>query len=445
MMGFIDNVAPSAIEMHAEQTESGKEIKCLTTEPTTLFVFKTLVEPHVGKLSFFKVCSGTVETGNELYNYKTDTAEKIGSLFIMDGKNRNPINKLQAGDIGCTLKLKNTTTNHTLNGKGSEENILPINFPPSRMRVAVKVKNKADEEKINEVLHDLQTEDPTLVLDYSRETKETVLHAQGELHLNVAKWRMKNLYNIDVEFIAPRIAYRETIQKPALANYRHKKQSGGAGQFGEVYMKIEPWYEGMPEKSEFTLRDKEEHDLPWGGKLVFHNCITGGVIDARFIPSILKGVMEKMNEGPLTGSFVRDIRVSVYDGKMHPVDSNDISFKIAGMMAFKDAFHNAQPQLLEPIHDVEVEMPENLMGDVMTELQSHRSIIMGMDSRNGNQIIKARTPLAEVDKLSYSLRNVTQGRARMKSDFAEYAPVPGDMQKKLHDDYEKQAQEEHAH
>jgi elongation factor G len=305
------------------------------------------------------------------------------------------------------------------------------------MRTAILTKNKADDEKLGEVLAELHLEDPTLIVEYDREMKQVLLLGQGELHLAVTKWRLEHIYKMLVDFIKPRIPYRETILKPANASYRHKKQSGGAGQFGEVYMKIEPIQNGKSSKPEFTVRDVEEVQLPWGGKLVFNNCITGGVIDSRFIPSILKGVMDKMSEGPLTGSYVRDIAVSVYDGKMHPVDSNDISFKIAGMMAFKDAFHQAEPQLLEPIYDVEIEMPEELMGDVMSELQSRRSVITGMDARGSNQVIKARTPLAELDKVSINLRSVTQGRAKIKSTFAEYIAVPAELQKKLAEEYHK--------
>jgi elongation factor G len=355
----------------------------------------------------------------------------------MDGKNRNPINKLKAGDIGSTLKLKNTRTNHTLAGKGFDAQIQPIEFPLPRIRTAILTKNKSDDEKLGEVLYEIHMEDPTILVEYDREMKQVLLLGQGELHLAVTKWRLEHVYKMEIDFVKPRIPYRETILKPANASYRHKKQSGGAGQFGEVYIKIEPIHNGNDTKPEFTVRERDEVDLPWGGKLVFNNCITGGVIDSRFIPSIMKGVMDKMGEGPLTGSFVRDIAVSVYDGKMHPVDSNDISFKIAGMMAFREAFHQAHPQLLEPIYDVEIEMPEDLMGDVMSELQSRRSIITGMDSRGGNQVIKARTPLAELDKASVNLRSITQGRARMNSKFAEYTPVPAELQKKLTDDYQQ--------
>ncbi|MBL0340469.1 MAG: elongation factor G [Bacteroidetes bacterium] len=437
LMGFIDNVAPSAIEMPFEKTIDEKEIPCNPSGPTVLFVFKTLVEPHLGKLTFFKVLSGEVVVGMELNNSNTNTTERIGQLFIMDGKNRNPIERLKAGDIGSTLKLKNTQTNHTLHGKGIEVQIKPIEFPLPRIRTAIVAKNKTDDEKLSEVLSEIHMEDPTLIVSYERETKQVLLLGQGELHLAVTKWRLAHIYKMEIEFEKPRIPYRETILKSANASYKHKKQSGGAGQFGEVYIKIEPLFDGQPLKSEYQVRDKEEVQLPWGGKLVFNNCITGGVIDSRFIPSIMKGVMDKMNVGPLTGSYVRDIAVSVYDGKMHPVDSNDISFKIAGMMAFRDAFHQAEPQLLEPIYDVEIEMPEELMGDVMSELQSRRSVITGMDSRGGYQVIKAKTPLAELDKSSVSLRSITQGRARIKSVFSEYLPVPPELQKKLAEDYHK--------
>ncbi|SMO82554.1 elongation factor G [Solitalea koreensis] len=437
MMGFIDNVAPSAIEMPEDFTEEGQEVACDPAAPTRLFVFKTLVEPHLGRLSFFKVIAGEVALGMELQNEKTNTTERIAQLFIADGKNRNPIDRLKAGDIGCTLKLKNTLTNHTLNGKGAKGNIDPIHFPAPKVRIAIVAKNKQDDEKLSEVLNEIHMEDPTIEIEYNRELKQIILHAQGELHLAVTKWRLEHIYKMQVEFQKAKIPYRETIQKPANSSYRHKKQSGGAGQFGEVFMKIEPYYEGMPPFKEFPVRDSETHELPWGGKLVFNNCIVGGVIDARFIPSILKGVLEKMSEGPLTGSYVRDVRVSIYDGKMHPVDSNDISFKIAGTMAFRDAFHQAEPQLLEPINEVEVSIPDAMMGDVMTELQARRSMIMGMENEHGYQVIKARTPLAELDKFFSTLKNISQGRAKVRTQFADYAPVPAELQKRLSEEYHK--------
>jgi elongation factor G len=431
LMGFIDNVAPSPREAKPEVTTDGKELPCDPTKPAVLFVFKTHLEPNLGKLTFFKVISGEVTTSSELFNSQTRAAERFNQLFIMDGKTRNSVEKLSAGDIGATLKLKDTYTNQTLHAKGFDVTITPIEYPEPRIRTAVVAKSKNDDEKIGEVLHKINQEDPTLQVEFSKELRQLIISAQGELHLMICKWFLENMYKLNADFVTPRISYRETIRKPALANYRHKKQSGGAGQFGEVYLKIEPWYEGMPEPTEYSVRGKEFIDLEWGGKLAFYNCIVGGVIDTRFIPSILKGVMEKMEQGPITGSYVRDVRVCVYDGKMHPVDSNDISFKIAGMMAFKDAFMRAEPQLLEPIYDLEVMMPEEMMGDVMGDLQTRRSIIMGMDSKGKYQVIKARTPLAELDRYSTTLRSITQGRAMFKQTFADYTAVPFEVQSKL--------------
>jgi elongation factor G len=431
MMSFIDNVAPTPREAKPELTIDGKEIPFDPTKPAVLFVFKSQLELNLGKLSFFKVISGEVTNNSELINSQTGALERFHSLFIMDGKNRNPVDKLVAGDIGATLKLKDTYTNQTLHAKGFDVTIDPIVFPEPRIRTAVIAKTKTDDEKIGEVLAKIHQEDPTIMVEFSKELKQLILSAQGEMHLTVCKWNLENTYKLNVEFVPPRISYRETIRKPALANYRHKKQSGGAGQFGEVYLKIEPYYEGMPEPNEYPVRGKEVIDLEWGGKLVFYNCIVGGVIDARFIPSILKGVMEKMEEGPITGSYVRDVRVMIYDGKMHPVDSNDISFKIAGMMAFKDAFMRAEPQLLEPICDLEVLVPEEMMGDVMGDLQTRRSLIVGIDAKGPYQVINAKTPLAELNKYSTTLRSLSQGRASFNQKFAEYVPVPYELQQKL--------------
>ncbi|MBW8687961.1 elongation factor G [Chitinophaga rhizophila] len=436
LMGFIDNVAPAAIDMPAERAEDDSPVSCDPAASPVLFVFKTLQEPHIGRLSFFKVLAGEIRAGVELHNEKGNTTERLNQLFITDGRNRQSADILRAGDIGCTLKLKNTFTNHTLLGdRQAGKQIQSINFPTPKVRVAIEATNKVDDEKLSEVLAELHMEDPTLKIEYNRELKQVILHGQGDLHLALTKWRLENIYKMHVAFLPAKIPYRETIRKHAVATYRHKKQSGGAGQFGEVFMTIEPYYEGMPPYKEHPVRDTEEIALNWGGKLIFNNCIVGGAIDTRFLPSILKGVMEKMQEGPLTGSYVRDIRVSVYDGKMHPVDSNDISFKIAGMMAFRDAFHQAAPQLLEPVFDLEITAPDTMAGDIMSELQSRRSIITGMDSPNGYQIIKARTPQAELDKLYAALRNVTQGKAKVKAAFAEYAPVPPELQKKLSEAY----------
>jgi elongation factor G len=431
LMGFIDNVAPSPREAKPELTTTGEEISYDPTAPTVLFVFKSHLEPNLGKLTYFKVLAGEVTANSELVNSQTGSTERLHQLFIMDGKNRNPVDKLVAGDIGATLKLKETFTNQTLRAKNREITVTPIEFPAPRIRTAIVAQSKNDDEKIGEALNKMHQEDPTLEVAYSRELKQLIISAQGELHLMVCKWFLEHVYKLHVDFVTPRISYRETIRKPALANYRHKKQSGGAGQFGEVYLKIEPYTEGMPEPTEYSVRGKEVIDLEWGGKLVFYNCIVGGVIDTRFIPSILKGVMEKMEEGPISGSYVRDVRVMVYDGKMHAVDSNDISFKIAGMMAFKDAFMKAEPLLLEPIYDLEVMMPEEAMGDVMSDLQTRRALIMGMDAIKNMQVIKARVPLAELDRYSTTLRSLSQGRASFAQRFYEFEPVPYEIQMKL--------------
>jgi elongation factor G len=431
MMGFIDNVAPSPLEAQPEHTTDGQELSFDQSKPASLFVFKTHLEPNLGKLSFFKVITGEVNANAELINSQTGSVEKLHQLFIMDGKTRNPVDKLVAGDIGATLKLKDTYTNQTLHAKGFDVTIDPIEYPQPRIRTAVVAQTKSDDEKIGEVLNKIHQEDPTLEVGYSRELKQLIIAGQGEMHLAVCKWFLEHLYKLHVDFQTPRISYRETIRKPASAMYRHKKQSGGAGQFGEVHLKIEPYYEGMPEPTEFPVRGKEVIDLEWGGKLVFYNCIVGGVIDTRFIPSIQKGIMEKMEEGPITGSYVRDVRVMVYDGKMHAVDSNDISFKIAGMMAFKEAFLNSDPVLLEPLQDIEIMLPEDVMGEVMGDLQTRRALIMGIDSKNNFQVINARVPLAELDRYSTTLRSLSQGRARFTQRFAEFAQVPGDIQHKL--------------
>ena len=431
LMGFIDNVAPSATEMPPAKLADGGELKCAPEGQTVLFTFKTVIEPKAGHISLFKVMCGEVKEGMELVNENTGTTERIGQLFIVDGKDRKQVDRLVVGDIGGTIKLKDTATAHTLHSPGKAVKLQPIEFPEPRIRQVVRAKDNKQEEKLHASLLEIQKEDPTIVLKYDRETSEQLIGAQGELHLNLLKWKLDHLYKVEAVFSSPRIPYRETIRKSADAMYRHKKQTGGAGQFGEVHLRIEPWYEGMPEPTGVSVRGKETHELPTGGVLVFYNCIVGGVIDNKFMPSILKGVMEKMEKGPLTGSPARDVRVVVYDGKMHPVDSNDISFKIAGMMAFKEAFVNAAPQLMEPIQEVEVRVPADLMGEVMTDLQSRRSIVLGVDSVGRYQIIRTHTPLAELDRYSTTLRSLTQGRGTYSEKFHAYQQVPAELQSRL--------------
>ncbi|MFD1292481.1 elongation factor G [Lutibacter holmesii] len=431
LMGFIDNVAPSAADLKPEQSVEGASIECKVDAPTSLFIFKTLYEPNLGQISFFKVKSGEVKQNDKLENSRNEEIEILNQLYIMDGKNREPVEKLSAGDIGATLKLKYTETNDTLRTKDSNITIKPIQYPDPRIRKCVNAVDKNDEEKLNEALKRIHSQDPTVTIQYSTELKQQILSCQGELHLATINWMLQKIYGIKAEFEQPRIAYRETIQRSATTSYKHKKQSGGSGQFGEVHLKIEPWFEGMPEPEGFNIRGKEEIDLEWGGKLVFYNCIVGGVIDTRYLPSVLKGCLEVMEEGPLTGSYARDIRVMVFDGKMHSVDSNDISFKIAAAHAFKAAFLQAKPKLLEPINELTVKVPEELMGNVMTDLQSRRSIILGMDSDGRYQTIKAKTPLAEMYRYSTTLRSITQGRGSFSTKFSNFELVPNNVQDEL--------------
>lgn len=444
LMGFIDNVCPSANEMPPQQSKSGKEVACDVNGPACLFIYKTLSEPHIGELSFFKVYSGVIRSGMELENETTGITEKITQLFLVEGNKRTSIQELVAGDIGATLKLKNTHVNNTLHAKGHSIDLPPITFPPPNMTVAIETVKKGEEEKLSQALHQLVEEDATVKVEVSPELKQTLIHCQGDMHLAVIKWKIEHVQKVEVKFTKPRIAYRETIRKSSDAMYRHRKQSGGSGQFGEVTLRVEPWQEGMAEPSDLTVRGREVHELDWGGKLVFYNCIVGGAIDARFLPSILKGVMEKMHNGPLTGSYARDIRVSVYDGKMHPVDSNDISFKIAGLQAFREAFQQADPLLLEPIFQVEVLCPDELTGAVMGDLQSRRALVEGMDAAGHFQKITAKVPLAEMDGYSSSLRSHTQGRAKFTMQFREYAAVPFELQRKLMEEHSKLEQVEPA-
>lgn len=431
LMGFIDNVAPAAADLKPVQTEEGNTIEIKKDAPTVLFVFKTLHQANLGQLTFFKVLSGELRANDKLQNSRTGETEILNQLFIMRGKDRMPVNKLAVGDIGATLKLKDTETNDTLHSYKKDIKIKPIQFPKPRLRRAIGAKNKKDEEKLNEALKKIHNQDPTVIVRYSKEAKQLILGCQGELHLATIDWTLQNIYGIEAEFEKPKVVYRETIKRSSNANYRHKKQSGGAGQFAQVHLKIEPWYEGMPEPEGFNIRGKEEVDLPWGGKLVFYNCIVGGVIDLRYLPSIMKGILEVMESGPLTNSYIRDVRVMVYDGKMHSVDSNDISFKIAGAHAFREAFLNAGPKLLEPVHNVTVKVPEDVVGSVMTDLQSRRAIIQGIESNGDYQILKCKTPEAELFGYSTNLRSITQGRANFTTSFVGFEPVPSQIENDL--------------
>ncbi|MCB0520605.1 MAG: elongation factor G [Lewinellaceae bacterium] len=442
IMGFINDVCPSPAERMEVKLEGGGTLKCDASGDTTIFIFKTHNEPRVGSISYFKVYSGSLKAGDELVNADNRHTERFGQLYISNGKNREPVEELKAGDLGCTVKLKSSHTNQTLNKKGVDRKIDPIHFPNSRIEVAVHPPSKNDMEKLMKALHSISEEDPTLIIEQSKSLKQTLLYGQGQLHLDLVKHRVESEFGVGMEFEKPRIPYRETIMRESNEMYRHKKQSGGAGQFAEVHMRIEPYHEGMPEPTGLTVRNKEIDELPWGGHLAFYWCIVGGSIDARFSNAIKKGVLQKMEEGPLTGSNCQDIRVSIYDGKMHPVDSNDMAFMLASINAFKQNFSKANPQLLEPIYDVEILCSDEVMGDVMGDLQTRRAIIVGMGAEGHYQKIIAKVPLAELYQYSSTLRSISQGRAKFNRKFAEYAPVPGDIQQKLIEAHKSEQQDE---
>jgi elongation factor G len=445
MMEFLGNVVPFVSEMPKPVTTDGIEVAPDAKGPTSLYFFKTTVEPHIGEVSYFKVMSGTIKEGDDLQNINRGTKERIAQMFCVCGQIRTKIEKLVAGDIGATVKLKDVRTGNTLDDKNCEYVFDFVKYPDPKFQRAIKPVNEADAEKLSEILTRMHEEDPTWIIEQSKELKQTIVSGQGEFHLRTLKWRIENNDKIAVEYKEPKIPYRETITKAARADYRHKKQSGGAGQFGEVHLIIEPYYEGMPapesyrfnnQEYKMNVRDTQVIDLEWGGKLVFVNCIVGGAIDARFLPAILKGLMDRMEQGPLTGSYARDVRVCVYDGKMHPVDSNEISFRLAGRNAFSEAFKNAGPKILEPIYDVEVLVPSDKMGDVMSDLQGRRAIIMGMSSEKGFEKISAKVPLKEMASYSTSLSSITGGRSSFTMKYSSYELVPSDIQEKLLKAYE---------
>ncbi|NSW94928.1 MAG: elongation factor G, partial [Bacteroidales bacterium] len=451
LLEFIVNEAPSITDMPAIVNSKGEEIKPDPAGPASAYIFKSSIEEHIGEINYFRVYSGKVTENLDVINTNNGTKERLSQIFVCAGKNRTRVPEMFTGDIGAFVKLKNTKNGHTLNAPGNDWTYPGIKYPEPKYRTAIKAQSESDDEKLGEALYKIHQEDPTIIVEYSKELKQIIVHGQGEYHLNIMKWHLDNIYKIPTNFNPPRIPYRETITKTAQADYRHKKQSGGAGQFGEVHLIVEPYVEGSPELSmlkiagkeiKLSVRAKDEIDLEWGGKLVYVNCIVGGSIDARFMPAILKGIMEKMEVGPLTGSYARDIRVYVYDGKMHPVDSNEISFRLAGRNAFSTAFKNAGPKILEPIYDVEIMVPSDRMGDVISDLQGRRGIVLGMSSEKRFEVIKARVPLAEMNKYSTALSSITGGRAVYTMKFAEYAQVPGEVQEAVIKAYHEEEEEE---
>lgn len=450
LMEFTIKTAVSPAETKS-LTKDGNEIECKAENPTSIFIYKTDVEPHLGEVSYFKVMSGHLTEGMDLENPETGDKERLSAIYAVAGAKKEKVTGLQAGDTGCTVKLRAGKTNVTLSQVGSGISFEHIVFPASKYRCAIKAESQNDETKLGEALSKISAQDPTIIVEYSKELKQTILSGQGEQHINVCKWRLENEFGVKVVMFAPKIPYRETITKVATATYRHKKQSGGAGQFGEVSILICPIVEGVPFTNKFKIdgkdvvlnvKTKEEFDLEWGGKLEFYNCVVGGAIDARFMPAILKGLNDKMTEGPLTGSYARDIRVFVYDGKMHPVDSNEISFILAARNAFKEAFRNAGPKIMEPIYNVEIMTPADYMGACMSDLQNKRALIEGMSSDKGFSVLKARVPLAELYRYSTTLSSLTSGAATFTMEFADYQPVPADVQTKLLAEYAAQEKEE---
>ena len=441
LMQIIKGNCPTPAEVAPVKATNGEEIKCDPAGNTVAYVWKTAVEQHLGDVAYMKIYSGEITEAMDLLNTNTNTKERVSQLICFAGQKRENVEKACAGDIIATIKLKGTGAAQTL-VKSGDLQIEKTVYPDPKFRTAVRAKNSSDEEKLGAILNTLRRTDLTFLMEQSKELKQTIISGQGEQHLNIIKWMIEKLNKIEIEYYAPKIPYRETITKSAEAMYRHKKQSGGSGQFGEVHMLIEPYFDGMPTQQKYPIRATESYDLPWGGKLIYNNCIVGGAIDARFMPAILKGIMEKMEEGPLTGSYARDIVVNIYDGKMHPVDSNELAFKLAGRNAFKDAFKKANPKILEPIYDVEVFVPSDRMGDVMTDLQGRRGVVMGMDSEGEFQNIRAKVPLAEMNKYSTTLSSITSGRASYEMHFAEYQQVPADVQAAVIQKYEEENKDE---
>lgn len=431
IMGFIDDVAPNPLQVQPPKTESGDEFTIHEDGRPVMFLFKTHSESHVGDLIYFKVYGGSVKAGMDLINENNSNSVRLGNLYLTEGHKRIEVSEVKTGDIAAVVKLKDSEVNDTLHEKGSPVKLDPIHFPSTTIRTAVKLVKEGDEDKLGNALHQVHREDPSVVIEHSQELKQVIIHGQGEEHLGTIEHMLRNRFNLDIEFITPRIPYRETITNSIKTQYKHKKQSGGAGQYAEVHLLIEPYKEGMPDPKDMKVRKQDVHDLPWGGKMVFQNCIVGGVIDNRFMPAIVKGIMEKMENGPMSGCRARDIRVSVFDGSMHSVDSNEAAFKAASRMAFKDGFMKANPQLMEPVYEVAITVPSDYMGDVMSDLGTRRGQIQGMEAEGALQQIKAHVPLEELDHYSTRLKSMTQGSATYVREFSHYAPAPFDVQERV--------------
>ena len=444
LLEFINDNVPAPNEVgECKKTVAGREMKCDPAAAPVVFCFKNAKDKNLGEIAYLRIYDGEISESLDVINSCNQSKERLSQILVCSGKNRQRVEKACAGDIICTIKLKDVKTNHTMTGAKNTDDVVPaIEFPVPIHTLAVKAANSNDDEKVGAAMNELVSQDRSLTIENSRELRQTILGCQGELHLNTVKWYLENIYKLEVNFTAPRVPYRETITKSAEAMYRHKKQSGGSGQFGEVHMLVEPYFEGMPNQTKYPIRDTQVYPLDWGGQLVFNNCIVGGSIDARFMPAILKGIMEKMEQGPLTGSYARDIVVNIYDGKMHPVDSNETAFKIAGRTAFREAFKNANPKIMEPVYDVAVTVPTEAMGGVMTDLQGRRAIVMGMDAEGKYTTLRAKAPLAEMNRYCTALSSLTSGRGTFSMTYAEYQQVPTDVQQALLKAYEEEQTEE---
>ena len=416
LLDMIINIGPSPldrpkVEGVKPQTEEKISRDISIDAPLSALVFKTISEPHVGELSFFKVFSGSMKTGNEVLNATKGSTEKIGQIYLMNGKNRKEIGQVNVGDFGAIVKLRDTSTADTLCDKSNPILLPEIKFPEPVIRVAVEPKAKGDEEKISTGLHTIQDEDPTFKVVVDPELKQTIIHGQGELHLDIIIKRLKEKYGVEVDVVEPRIPYRETIKGAAEGAHKYKKQSGGRGQYGDVSLKLEPQQRG--------------------GDYEFVDAIVGGVIPGKYIPAVEKGVKEAMTGGVMAGYPVVDVKVTLYYGSYHTVDSSDMAFKIAGSMCFKKVFKASKPVLLEPIYEVEIRVPEEYMGDVMGDISSRRGKIQGMDAEGIFQVIKAKVPLAELYRYSTTLRSLTQGRGLHRRKFSHYEDVPKEIADKI--------------
>ena len=443
LLDVIKDCCPSPLDAQPQSSTEGKPIPCDPDGKPSAFVFRTLSEQHVGEYAFLKICTGAVENGMDMENAQVGGSERLGGVFVLNGRNREAVAKLVAGDLGATVKLKNTSTNDTLRVKGSEFAIAPIEFPEPRYKAAIRASTPGEEDKLSTGLNKLVTEDPSLRLIHDTEMNQLLIGGQGEMHIAIAKDRMMNRFGVGVDLSIPKVSYRETILKSARGSYRHKKQTGGAGQFADISLIVEPLKGEYKPPADIKVRNVSETELDWGAKLEIIDAIVSGVIDMRrFSGAIQKGIVEAMASGPVAGYPCGDVRVVVNDGKMHSVDSNEAAFKSASRNCFRQAFEGANPVMLEPICDIEVLMPDEYTGDVMSDLNTRRARIQGMEAEGSTQKIVAQAPEVELLRYSTQLRSLTQGRGLHTAKFKQYEPMPRNVQDKVVEEARKKKEEE---